>query len=291
MRSARRREPNPMKTLVLALALLLAPLTAMADIVINVDQGATAPLAYRNSTIRRRRHRRAYRRGGERRPAAFGPLPAARSGDVQEPRSPTSMFSRPSPAGRRSAPRRCSPAAVAADSDGRLRADFRLWDSYAGEQLLGVQFTSTADNWRRIAHKIADAVYEKLTGAPGYFDTRIAFVAESGPRGARVKRLAIMDQDGANPSYLTDGSFMAFTPRFSANTQELTYMALRPDGSTVYLLNIETDAAGGARPFPGHGVRSAFFSGRTARSRSRWRRAATPTSIVMDLRQPCDHAG
>jgi TolB protein len=137
------------------------------------------------------------------------------------------------------------------DSDGRLRVDFRLWDVYAGEQLLGLQFTSTPENWRRVAHKVADAVYEKLTGAPGYFDTRVAFVAESGSKAHPVRRLEIMDQDGANPSYLTDGSVLAFTPRFSANSQEITYMALRPTGSTVYLLNIETGRQEALGHFPG----------------------------------------
>src|SRR3954470_2291442 len=85
---------------------------------------------------------------------------------------------------------------------GQLRVDFRLWDVFKGEQLLGLQFTSSPENWRRVAHKISDAVYERLTGEKGYFDTRIVFVAESGARGKTVKRLAIMDQDGANPSYL-----------------------------------------------------------------------------------------
>lgn len=137
------------------------------------------------------------------------------------------------------------------DSDGRLHVDFRLWDVYAGEQLLGLQFTSTQENWRRVAHKVADAVYEKLTGAPGYFDTRVAFVAESGSKAHPIRRLEIMDQDGANPSYLTDGSVLAFTPRFSANSQEVTYMALRPSGSTVYLLNIETGRQEALGHFPG----------------------------------------
>ena len=137
------------------------------------------------------------------------------------------------------------------DSDGRLHVDFRLWDVYAGEQLLGLQFTSTQENWRRVAHKVADSVYEKLTGAPGYFDTRVAFVAESGSKAHPVRRLEIMDQDGANPSYLTDGTVLAFTPRFSANSQEVTYMALRPSGSTVYLLNIETGRQEALGHFPG----------------------------------------
>jgi TolB protein len=124
--------------------------------------------------------------------------------------------------------------------DGRLTVDFRLFDPGQQSQLVGMQFTASPDNWRRVAHKIADAIYEKLTGEKGYFDTRIVFVAESGPKTNRVKRLAIMDQDGANPQYLTDGSYMVMSPRFSSNSQEITYMALRPTGASVYLFNIES---------------------------------------------------
>jgi TolB protein len=123
---------------------------------------------------------------------------------------------------------------------GQLRVDFRLWDVFAGQQLLGLQFTSSPENWRRVAHKISDAVYERLTGEKGYFDTRIVFVAESGARGKTIKRLAIMDQDGANPSYLTGGDSIVMTPRFSSNSQEITYMQLRQDSASVYLFNLET---------------------------------------------------
>ena len=122
---------------------------------------------------------------------------------------------------------------VTVGADGGLRVDFRLWDVFSQQQLLGLQFSSTPDNWRRVAHKISDAVYERLTGEKGYFDTRVAFVAESGPKLNRIKRLAIMDQDGANPQYLTDGSYIVMTPRFSSTSQELTYMALRPTGSSI----------------------------------------------------------
>jgi TolB protein len=129
---------------------------------------------------------------------------------------------------------------VTVDADGRLTVDFRLWDVVSEQQLQGLQFTSTPENWRRVAHKIADAVYKRLTGEEGYFDTRIVFVAESGSKVKRIKRLAIMDQDGANPSFLTDGSYLVMTPRFSTSTQEITYMALRDTGATLYLFNIET---------------------------------------------------
>ena len=124
--------------------------------------------------------------------------------------------------------------------DGRLVVDFRLWDVFSEQQLLGLQFTSSAENWRRVAHKISDQIYERLTGEKGYFDTRVVFVAESGARGKRIKRLAIMDQDGANPSYLTDGSSLVMTPRFSTNSQEITYMSLKPEGSAIWLFNLET---------------------------------------------------
>jgi TolB protein len=130
--------------------------------------------------------------------------------------------------------------AVSSAPDGRLSVDFRLWDVYAGDQLVGTRLTATPDSWRTIAHQIADAVYEKLTGEKGYFDTRVVFVAETGPKTKRVTRLAIMDQDGANPSYLTDGSALVFAPRFSTRRQEITYMVLRPTGAAIYLMNLDT---------------------------------------------------
>ena len=130
--------------------------------------------------------------------------------------------------------------AVSTDADGRLRVDFRLWDVSVGSQLIGTQFTSSPDNWRRVAHKIADAVYTKLTGYGPYFDTRVVFVAESGSRSRRVKRLAIMDQDGANPSYLTNGAYVVLNPRFSSTNQQITYAAMTKDAVRVYLFDIET---------------------------------------------------
>ena len=83
-------------------------------------------------------------------------------------------------------------------SEGRIRAEFRLWDVVLGKQLTGQQFQTTAQNWRRIGHIIADQVWEKLTLEKGYFDTRVVFIDETGPKQKRIKRLAIMDQDGAN---------------------------------------------------------------------------------------------
>ncbi|WP_333587620.1 Tol-Pal system beta propeller repeat protein TolB [Phenylobacterium sp.] len=140
---------------------------------------------------------------------------------------------------------------VTVDAGGRLTVNFRLWDVFSETQLLGMQFTSTPENWRRVAHKISDAVYERLTGEKGYFDTRVVFVAESGGRVDRIKRLAIMDQDGANPSYLTDGSYIVMTPRFSSTSQEITYMALRPEGSSIYLFNLETGRRETLGNYPG----------------------------------------
>ena len=126
--------------------------------------------------------------------------------------------------------------------DGRIDVAMRVWDTYADEQLGAVAFKTPADNWRRAAHKVADFVYKSLTGEEGYFDTRVVFVSESGPKQKRVKRLMIMDQDGANPAPLTDGlDYQVLTPRFSPTQQQITYMALFDDRpGQVYLFNIET---------------------------------------------------
>ena len=119
--------------------------------------------------------------------------------------------------------------------DGRLRVEFRLWDVFATQQMKAQAYVTEAGNWRRIAHIIADQVYERLTGESGYFDTRIVYIAESGSQVKRVKRLAIMDQDGANHRFLTDGSDLVLTPRFSPSTQEITYMSYYNGVPRVYL--------------------------------------------------------
>ena len=103
--------------------------------------------------------------------------------------------------------------------DGRLRGEFRLWDVYSGRQIAGEQFYIPANTSRRLAHIIADSVYERLTGEKGYFDSRVVFVDETGPKNDRVKRLAIMDQDGANLRLLTQGRELVLTPRFHPLSQ------------------------------------------------------------------------
>ena len=137
------------------------------------------------------------------------------------------------------------------NSDGRLRAEFRLWDVLAGKQLAGEQFFTRAKDARRVGHIIADVIYERITGEKGYFDTRVVFVDESGPKNKRVKRLAIMDQDGHNVRLLTTGRDLVLTPRFSPSTQEITYMSFERDNPKVYLLNIETGQKEIVGTFPG----------------------------------------
>ncbi len=135
--------------------------------------------------------------------------------------------------------------------DGRLRSEFRLWDVFAEAQMDGRVFTTTPANWRRVAHIIADAIYKRITGEDGYFDTRVVYVAESGPMQKRVKRLAIMDQDGANHRFLTDGKFLVLTPRFSPTLQEITYLSYVNDRPRVYLYNIDSGRQELVGDFPG----------------------------------------
>ncbi|MFN3834561.1 MAG: Tol-Pal system beta propeller repeat protein TolB [Glycocaulis sp.] len=141
---------------------------------------------------------------------------------------------------------------VSVDDQGRLLVAFRLWDTAAEQQILGMQFTSVPENWRRLAHKVSDAVYERLTGESGFFDTRIVYVSEStGPDNERTHRLVIMDQDGANPSFLTDRSYMALLPNFSPTAQQITYVSFRDMQATSYLYDLQT------------GRQEALFDGRT----------------------------
>jgi TolB protein len=168
-------------------------------------------------------------------------------------------------------------------NDGRLKAEFRLWDVVAGQQLAGQQYFTTPDNWRRIAHIISDAIYERLTGEKGYFDSRVVYVDETGPKERRVKRLAIMDQDGANVRYLTRGDELVLTPRFSPSTQEITYMAYGQGDPRVYLLNIETGQREIVGNFPGMSF-SPRFSPDGQRVIMSLQQGSNTNLFVMDLR-------
>ncbi|QQR39720.1 Tol-Pal system beta propeller repeat protein TolB [Devosia rhizoryzae] len=125
---------------------------------------------------------------------------------------------------------------------GSINSSVRVWDTRAGTQVVGNSYSTDPNSARRIAHIVSDAIYTALTGGSGYFDTRVAYVAESGPKANRTRRLAIMDQDGANMSYLTDGSSMALTPRFSPRGDLLTYMNFVDGNPQVYLLQLATGA-------------------------------------------------
>jgi TolB protein len=124
--------------------------------------------------------------------------------------------------------------------DGQLKVDFRLWDIYGETQMLGLEYTTAPENWRRIAHMISDKVYQRITGEKGYFDTRIVFIAESGSAMNRKKRLAVMDEDGANPNFLTHGDYLVLTPRFNPTAQMIAYMSYIATKPHIYLFDLET---------------------------------------------------
>ncbi|MCM2560593.1 Tol-Pal system beta propeller repeat protein TolB [Lutimaribacter sp. EGI FJ00015] len=129
--------------------------------------------------------------------------------------------------------------AVSTGSDGRISVKFRLYDVFAGQEMgAGLQFDGTQDGWRRMAHKVSDAVYSRLTGESPYFDSRVVFVAESGTKGERRKRLAIMDYDGANVQYLTDSSNIVLAPRFSPTGDRILYTSYETGFPRIYVLDV-----------------------------------------------------
>ena len=140
---------------------------------------------------------------------------------------------------------------VVKTGDGKVGAEFRLWDVASGRQVAGQRFSTSQANWRRIGHLIADQVYERLTGEKGYFDTHVVFVDETGPKENRVKRLAIMDQDGANVRLLSQGQELVLTPRFSPTNQEITYMSYTRDQPKVFIMNLATGQRELVGDFPG----------------------------------------
>ncbi len=126
---------------------------------------------------------------------------------------------------------------------GQLRVEFRLWNVPSQSQATGTAYTTTQDNWRRIAHIIADAVYQQMVGEKGYFDSRVAFISNAGTATSPIRRLAIMDYDGANAQFLTDGAHMALTPQYNPVRQQLAFVSYRTGGNPrVYLFDLQSGA-------------------------------------------------
>ncbi len=129
---------------------------------------------------------------------------------------------------------------AASQPDGQVKFSYRLFDVGAGTQMDAGSYTATPALLRQIAHKIADSIYTKVTSEKGYFDSRVVYVAESGSAIKPIKRLAIMDQDGANQQFLSDGSSSVLSPRFSASSQDITYMSDYGGQYKVYLFNLDS---------------------------------------------------
>ena len=137
------------------------------------------------------------------------------------------------------------------DDEGNLRIEFVLWDVVTGRDLSSGTGTADPNSLRQLSHKIADLVYEEFTGDSGYFDTQIVYVAESGSQARRIKRLAIMDQDGHNHKFLTSGLDLVLTPRFSSTTQEIAYLNYFNEEPNVYIQDIRTGRSERLGSFPG----------------------------------------
>ncbi|MFT4012340.1 MAG: Tol-Pal system beta propeller repeat protein TolB [Paracoccus sp. (in: a-proteobacteria)] len=143
---------------------------------------------------------------------------------------------------------------------GKVVVKFRLFDVFAGQPLGdGMQFDASAGNWRRAAHKAADQVYARLTGEGPYFDSRVAFVKESGPKDNRLKRIGIMDYDGANVKFLTDSSTLVLKPRFSPDGSRLLYTSYATGFPQAMVMDVNTLAA---RPLSGSQQGTMSFSPR-----------------------------
>ncbi len=137
-------------------------------------------------------------------------------------------------------------------NNNKISVEFRLFDVFQQKQIVGKKYETTEKNWRRVAHIISDSIFKNITGEGGFFDTRIVYVAETGPKDNKQKRLAIMDQDQANHRFLTDGSYLVLTPRFSPNSQKITYMSyVKRDKPRVYIFDIETGKQEIVGEFPG----------------------------------------
>lgn len=241
-----------MKKYILTLLLLMMPLTAQAQLKVDITQGRVEPMPiavtnfYSADDIGNRMAD--VIRNNLKSSGLFAPLD--QKAFTQPPMSIASdglRFNEWKPLGAQAV----VSGSLKKEADGKYRVEYRLWDVASQTQIDGMAYTTVPSNWRRIAHIISDAIYKRLTGEAGYFDTRIVYIAESGPMNKRVKRLAIMDQDGENHRYLTDGSSLVLTPRFSPNAQEITYMSYAHNKPRVYLYNIDTGRQQVLGDFPG----------------------------------------
>lgn len=129
---------------------------------------------------------------------------------------------------------------VADQGGGQIRVEFRLWNVQSQTQVHGTAYTTTTANARRIAHIIGDVVYQQLVGEKGYFDSRVAYISEAGPVTSPVRRLAVMDYDGANNQFLTDGSSMALSPEYNPTRQQLAFVSFQANNPRVYLFDLQT---------------------------------------------------
>ncbi len=129
---------------------------------------------------------------------------------------------------------------VQANADGKLTVGCYLYDVALKSELTRQGYVVEPRDWRRAAHKCADAIYARLSGESPFFDSRIAYIAESGPKDRRVKRLAIMDSDGANHRFLTNGQSTVLTPRFSPDYKQIVYMSYVENRPRIYIYDIGT---------------------------------------------------
>jgi len=129
---------------------------------------------------------------------------------------------------------------VRANADGNITVGCYLYDVVTKTELTRQGFNVAPHDWRRAAHKCADIAYARLTGEGPYFDSRVVYISESGPKAHRIKRLAMMDQDGANHHFLTNGQSIALTPRFAPNHQSIVYMSYAGERGRIYIFDLLT---------------------------------------------------
>ena len=210
----------------------------------------------RHPGARRRRRRLRAARPGHRdrdhqRPGPLRPVPPDRASGVHPGRRPRQGDAPNFQNWRAVGAQALVTGRAEAQGGGQIRVEFRLWDVLPQTQIQGTAYTTSQANWRRIAHIIADVIYERLLGEKGYFDTRIVYIAATGPRDRRTKRLAIMDQDSENNRFLTDGSWLVLTPRFHPTRDEIAFMSYANNRPRVYLFNLGNGQQRVLGEFPG----------------------------------------
>ena len=129
---------------------------------------------------------------------------------------------------------------VTQTGDNAYSVQFQLFDVFGREQLVGYRMPASRGTLRRVAHRAADMIYEKLTGIQGVFATRVAYVTAQGQGDNRLYTLVVSDADGENENTIMESSDPIMSPAWSPDSRQLAYVSFEGDVSSIFVQTLRT---------------------------------------------------